>query len=270
LSWLEQTPASWGVLALWDATAAAPTLRVVGSYSQALAARLVVGTRYAAEHFPPVARLPASARGGGPDIIKLLPLWSEGRDWGMLALALPAELEPLLIPKGINAGIYLWMTLLANTLDYQAVQVDLAERQGELRTAYDRERALSAAVRELGGSVIPLLPGVLLVPLIGVIDSERARLIGARVLEGVSAERATRVLLDVTGVPLVDTQVAQALLQTARAATLLGAQVSLVGVRPEIAQSIVGLGVELPGVSTYASLASAIQTLRSHRNGARG
>jgi anti-anti-sigma regulatory factor len=139
----------------------------------------------------------------------------------------------------------------------QALQ---AERE-ELRLAYDRERALAETVRELGCPVLPVLPGVLLVPLIGSIDTQRAQLIIELVLRGVETYRATRVMLDVTGVPLVDTQVAASLLQTASAATLLGARVSLVGVRPEIAQSIVGLGISLHGLATYPTLAAALQGL---------
>jgi rsbT co-antagonist protein RsbR len=100
-------------------------------------------------------------------------------------------------------------------------------------------------VRELGSPVIPLLPNVLLIPLIGAIDSSRARQIVEAVLEGVSSHQATTVLLDISGVALVDTQVANSLLQAAQAARLLGAQVVPLGVRPEIAQSIVGLGLDL-------------------------
>jgi anti-anti-sigma regulatory factor len=174
-------------------------------------------------------------------------------------------LEPQLALKGRTGGMYQWMTLLANALDYQSLQATLTERQAQLQLSYERESALSQTVRELGSPVIPLMPGVLLVPLIGVIDSQRAQQIGERVLEAINAMQATMVLLDVTGVPLIDTQVANTLLQTARGAMLLGASVGLVGVRPEIAQSIVGLGIRLPGITAYATLASAIQVLQSQQ-----
>jgi rsbT co-antagonist protein RsbR len=77
-------------------------------------------------------------------------------------------------------------------------------------------------------------------------------------------------LLDITGVPLVDTQVANSLIQTARAAKLLGAQVLLMGVRPEIAQSIVGLGVDLRNLTIYSSLAAAIEVLQRQPSGRAG
>jgi len=97
--------------------------------------------------------------------------------------------------------------------------------------------------------------------LIGTIDSTRATQVLEQVLAGISRERAERVLLDITGVPMVDTQVAAALLSVARAAELLGARMALVGIRPEIAQSIVGLGIDLQTITTHPTLAAALTWL---------
>ena len=105
------------------------------------------------------------------------------------------------------------------------------------------------------------MPGVLLVPLIGTIDDQRASQIIESILEGVSREQVQRVLLDITAVPLIDTQVAAALIRTAQAVALLGARITLVGVRPEIAQSIVGLGIDLGKIDTRATLAAALQDI---------
>jgi anti-anti-sigma factor len=129
-----------------------------------------------------------------------------------------------------------------------------------LEEAYERERALSDAVRELGSPVIPLGGGVLLVPLIGVIDSGRAQQIIEVVLGAVGRQRALRVLLDISGVPLIDTHVAGVLIQLAQMLRLLGANTTLVGIRPEIAQSIVSLGVDLRDLSSHASLENALRT----------
>src|SRR5262249_22640418 len=115
----------------------------------------------------------------------------------------------------------------------------------------------------LGCPVIPLLQHVLLIPLVGAIDSNRAQQIIEAVLDGVSSYRASDVLLDITGVPLVDSQVANSLIQAARAAVLLGARVILVGIRPEIAQSIVGLGIDLSHIASQPTLAAALRTLRA-------
>ena len=137
--------------------------------------------------------------------------------------------------------------------------------QQTLQNAYERERGLANIVRELGSPVIPLLPEVLLIPLVGVIDSRRAQQIIDAVLQGVSSHQATTVLLDISGVPLVDTQVAHSLLQITRTASLLGARVILIGVRPEIAQSIVGLGINLHQFATQPTLAAAVQSLLKER-----
>jgi rsbT co-antagonist protein RsbR len=104
-----------------------------------------------------------------------------------------------------------------------------------------------------------------LIPLIGGIDSTRAQQIIGAALEGVRHERATDVLIDVTGVPIIDTQIAGALIRLARMTGLLGARTTLVGVRPEIAQSIVGLGIELVDLRTSPTLAAAISMLRGNR-----
>jgi rsbT co-antagonist protein RsbR len=81
-------------------------------------------------------------------------------------------------------------------------------------------------------------------------------------LEGVSSYKAKTVLLDITGVPLVDTQTANSLIHMARAVTLLGAMIILVGVRPEIAQSIVGLGIDLKHIATQPTLEAALEMLQ--------
>ena len=133
--------------------------------------------------------------------------------------------------------------------------------QQNLREAFERERGLANIVRELSSPVIPLLPHVLLIPLVGAIDSVRAQQIIESVLHGVSNHQATTVLLDISGVPIVDTQVANSLLQATQAARLLGARVVLIGVRPEIAQSIVGLGIELSQIATEPTLAAAVKSL---------
>jgi anti-anti-sigma regulatory factor/HAMP domain-containing protein len=141
----------------------------------------------------------------------------------------------------------------------------------ELREAISARESLEKTIQELSSPVLPVLEGVLVMPLIGVIDSERAALLVTALLGAIEQHRATIVLLDVTGVPLVDTQVARVLLQAADAARLLGAEPILVGIRPELAQTIVGLGLDLASLMTQADLQSGIryaaqrQTIRVHR-----
>jgi anti-anti-sigma regulatory factor len=206
----------------------------------------------AARQFPPVDLLCQESQ----PLITVLPLQSVGRDWGALALALPKELG---IPALDNTSLL--GALLAARIDNATAQRDLEEQQAVIRAAYDREQALSQAVVELGSPVIPLGSAALLVPLIGVIDSQRALQIIATVLKAIEVHRANRLLLDVTGVPLIDTHVAGTLVRLAQMARLLGAQAMLIGVRPEIAQSIVGLGIDLRDLNAHSSLADAFATL---------
>lgn len=118
--------------------------------------------------------------------------------------------------------------------------------------------AQSAALRELSTPLIPLAEGVVAMPLIGGIDSNRAQQVIEHLLEGVSLHQARTVILDITGVPIVDTQVANGLLRAAQAVKLLGARVVLTGIRPEVAQTLVGLGVDLRGITTRSTLQSGI------------
>jgi anti-anti-sigma regulatory factor/HAMP domain-containing protein len=141
----------------------------------------------------------------------------------------------------------------------------------DLRESISAREALEKTIQGLSSPVLPVLEGVLVMPLIGVIDSERAALLVTSLLSAIEQHHATIVLIDVTGVPLVDTQVARVLIQAADAARLLGAEPILVGIRPELAQTIVGLGLDLSSLTTQADLQSSIryaaqrQTIRVHR-----
>ena len=128
-----------------------------------------------------------------------------------------------------------------------------------MRESIRTREALEQTIQGLSSPVLPVLDGVLAMPLIGVIDSQRAALLTASLLSAIEQHRATMVLLDVTGVPLIDTQVARVLLQAADAARLLGAEPILVGIRPELAQTIVGLGLDLSSLKTHADLQSSIR-----------
>jgi len=115
-----------------------------------------------------------------------------------------------------------------------------------------------AALRELSTPIIPITDGVIAMPLIGAIDSNRAQQVIEGLLTGVAELGATTAILDITGVPVVDTQVANALLRAAQAVKLLGAQVIITGIRPEVAQTLVGLGLDLSSITTLATLQSGI------------
>jgi rsbT co-antagonist protein RsbR len=121
----------------------------------------------------------------------------------------------------------------------------------------------SVQLLELSTPVVKLWEGVVAVPLIGTLDSARSQIVMERLLQALVETGSPYAILDITGVPAVDTQVAQHILKTVVAAQLMGAQCVISGIRPQIAQTIVSLGIEFGEIVTKANLADALQyTLR--------
>ncbi|TDL30500.1 STAS domain-containing protein [Jeotgalibacillus sp. S-D1] len=115
------------------------------------------------------------------------------------------------------------------------------------------------ALQELSAPLIPVVEHISIMPLVGTIDTERAKLIMENLLEGVVDHRAEVVLIDITGVPVVDTMVAHHIIQAAEAVRLVGARCMLVGIRPEIAQTIVNLGIDLNKFVTTSTLRKGME-----------
>ena len=111
---------------------------------------------------------------------------------------------------------------------------------------------------ELSTPVVKLWEGVLAVPMIGTLDSSRTQLVMESLLQRIVDTGSEIAIIDITGVPTVDTLVAQHLLKTVTAIRLMGADCIISGVRPQIAQTIVHLGIDLQGITTKASLADAL------------
>jgi rsbT co-antagonist protein RsbR len=112
---------------------------------------------------------------------------------------------------------------------------------------------------ELSTPVIKLFDGVLAVPMIGTLDSSRTQVVMETLLERIVETGSTLAIIDITGVPTVDTLVAQHLLKTVSAIRLMGAECIISGIRPQIAQTIVHLGIDLQGIASKASLADALK-----------
>src|SRR5262245_61875500 len=112
---------------------------------------------------------------------------------------------------------------------------------------------------ELSTPVTRLWEGILAVPLVGTLDSARTQVVMESLLEEIVQSGASIAVMDITGVPTVDTPVAQHLLKTVAAARLMGAECIISGIRPQIAQTIVHLGVDLGDVVTKATLADAFR-----------
>ena len=111
---------------------------------------------------------------------------------------------------------------------------------------------------ELSTPVVRLWDGIIAVPLVGTLDSARTQLVMEKLLETLVASGADHAVLDITGVATVDTEVAQHLLKTVNAARLLGAECIICGIRPQVAQTIVSLGIEFGDIATKATLADAL------------
>jgi anti-anti-sigma regulatory factor len=133
------------------------------------------------------------------------------------------------------------------------------DRMAKLQTVVEEKERLLKTVRELSSPVIQVWENVLVMPLVGAIDSARAARITEDLLTGIIKYQAEIVIIDITGVPVVDTSVANHLIQTIKAAALLGAKCVVVGISSEVAQSLINLGVDLSGVVTRSNLQAGVR-----------
>lgn len=140
--------------------------------------------------------------------------------------------------------------------------VDLAMAavgEAYLEAKQDQIVAQQEAIRELSTPVLPVREGLLILPVVGMIDTARAQQITERLLKGIEAHRARLVVLDITGVPAVDSAVANHLLQTVRAARLMGATVVVTGLSAANAQTLVRIGVDVSGLNTVGDLQGGLE-----------
>lgn len=141
---------------------------------------------------------------------------------------------------------------------YMQAELSLRESEAQLREINEQQQRLISTIREISTPVIPVYDEIIVLPLVGTIDSARSGQIMETLLTGVQQYSAEIVIIDITGVPFVDTAVANHLIQATRAATLLGAHCVLVGVSAEVAQTLVQLGVNLSVLVTRSNLQSGI------------
>jgi rsbT co-antagonist protein RsbR len=150
--------------------------------------------------------------------------------------------------------------LMLEYISFSRLIDDLGLRTFEAYSAA-REQIISdqaTAMMELSTPVVRLWDGIIAVPLVGTLDSARTQLVMEKLLEELVSAGASHAVIDITGVPTVDTEVAQHLLKTVGAARLLGAECIISGIRPQVAQTIVSLGIEFGDIATKASLADAL------------
>lgn len=156
----------------------------------------------------------------------------------------------------LNAGLEARVS--AQTTDLRRALGEVEARAAAQAALLAENEAQRTVIREMSFPVLPVSRDTLVIPLVGALDSVRLADLQARALEAVERMRARILLLDITGVSLIDTQVAQGLIGAVQATRLLGAEPVLIGVRPEVAQTLVTLGIDLTQVRTAASLASAL------------
>lgn len=170
-----------------------------------------------------------------------------------LASALEREQELEHMRASLESQINQRTAVLARLLaDMEA----RAAEQTRMLSELERQRD---TIRNLSVPVIPLDTNTLLVPLVGDLDVTRLAQFQDQALRALEHSSARTLVLDLTGVPIVDTQVAQSLFAVVRATRLLGAETLIAGIRPEVAQTIVGLGLDLQGMRTFSNLQSALR-----------
>ena len=180
---------------------------------------------------------------GHPDLTAVLgvPLKHAGKTFGMIAL-------------GNKEGGY----VDADREAIESLSVAIVEALRSKRVE-DRLAIQSREILEISTPVMQIWEGVVVAPLIGMLDSERTQRFMERLLEGIVRAGSPVALVDITGVPTIDTQTAQHLIEAICAARLLGTRVVLTGVSPTIAQTLVHLGIDLSGADTRSSLAAGLQ-----------
>jgi rsbT co-antagonist protein RsbR len=132
------------------------------------------------------------------------------------------------------------------------------EQRRAIESAQAEITAQQGVIDSLSSPVIQVWQGILTMPLVGTIDTQRSMAVTSNLLQAITQQKAQCVIIDITGVPIVDTQVAQHLIHTAHSCRLLGCEVVLVGIGVEIAQTLVQLGVDLSTLVTLADLQAGI------------
>lgn len=179
---------------------------------------------------------------GHPPVKRLLavPFFKGKRVSGMIAVANKAKDYTAADKEAVEA----LSVAMVEAMDSKRAELSIARQSQE--------------IMDLSTPVIQVWEGVVVAPLIGVLDSGRTQIFMNRFLNRIAATGSSIALLDITGVPAMDTQTAQHLTETIAAARLLGTEVILTGVRPAIAQTMVHLGIDLPNIQTRSDLAAGL------------
>ncbi|OHV29727.1 MULTISPECIES: STAS domain-containing protein [Pseudofrankia] len=173
------------------------------------------------------------------------------RETSITVFTLRAAVSPAFEERGIAFGGYAQFSDFVDELGLFTFETYAQARDAVIVEQSDQ-------LLELSTPVIKLWEGVLAVPLVGTLDSARTQVVMETLLEALVDTGSRHAIIDITGVPAVDTQVAQHLLKTVMAAQLMGADCIISGIRPQIAQTVVSLGIEFGEIVTKATLAEAL------------
>ena len=168
--------------------------------------------------------------------------------------ALKSVLEPALAGKAAAEDVPVYLAFSRLLDDLGLFTVEAYTRAREALISAQAEQLL-----ELSTPVVKLWDGVIAVPLVGTLDSARTMVVMENLLQALVDTGSEQAIIDITGVAAVDTQVAQHLLKTVVAARLMGAECTISGIRPQIAQTIVALGIEFGDITTKATMADALR-----------
>ncbi|MFJ5265651.1 STAS domain-containing protein [Streptomyces sp. NPDC088387] len=166
--------------------------------------------------------------------------------------SLKEVLQSALTGEDTDVQAYLRFTALLDTLGLFTIEI-------YTRTREELISAQAEQLLELSTPVVKLWDGVIGVPLVGTLDSARTMVVMEKMLQALIDTGSEQAIIDITGVPAVDTEVAQHLLKTVVAARLMGAECTISGIRPQIAQTIVALGIDFGDIVTKATLADALR-----------
>ncbi|GAB4119189.1 MAG: STAS domain-containing protein [Roseiflexaceae bacterium] len=159
--------------------------------------------------------------------------------------------------------------VVQRTTDLQQALQIIQQREQQLQRTLEELGQSQATVNRLSAPVLPVAVGVLVAPLIGVVDTERAEILMNTLLQTTQQQQARFIILDVTGILMIDTQVANVILHATRSLRLIGARVILTGIRPEVAQTLVGLGIDLQEILVRSTLDAGIAEALQYRVAAR-
>lgn len=258
LDWLKETSMYSGCLGLWAPAGGdqSPGISVAGGFQKDGNSALRLGTIYPAAQFPPVDLLPSSANQNEIATCLILAVRTQDHDWGMLAVSGPLiSNDPWLGDNTINT-LEISCGFLGLTLERETLLESL-------RRSTEHEERLANEVRALTCPIIPILDGAVLLPIADVIDMDEASQIIWNAVGNETVRHSRDVLLDLTGVQLIDTEVGHLLVEVVQQIASTGARATIVGIGHDVQQQLFGTSVGR--VYSQPTLTAALERLKRNR-----